>query len=57
MKKDNTLDPVDLKTLNLLNLQQEDVEQEGIDPKVKLMDKPFNPALINIDKKTPSLHH
>lgn len=57
MKKDNTLDPVDLNTLNLLNPKQEDddIEQEGIDPKVKLMDKPFNPALINIDTKTPSL--
>ena len=49
------LDPMNLVTLNFLNSQQEDIEQEGIDPKVKLMDKPFNPSLINIDTKTPSL--
>ncbi len=46
---------MNLVTLNFLNSQQEDIEQEGIDPKVKLMDKPFNPSLINIDTKTPSL--
>lgn len=32
-------------------VEQEDIEQEGIDPTVRLMDKPFNPALINIDNK------
>jgi hypothetical protein len=31
------------------------VETESIDPHARLMDKPFNPALINIDTKTPSL--
>ena len=38
-----------------MNAPQEGIEQESIDPNVKLMDKPFNPALINIDTKTPSL--
>lgn len=42
-------------TMDLLNTQQEGIEQEGIDHQVKLMEKPFNPALINIDTKTPSL--
>lgn len=55
MEKDSKSEQVDLNTFNLVNSQQEGVEQEGIDPKVKLMDKPFNPALINIDTKTPSL--
>ena len=55
MKKEKILAPVDQNTPHLLNVQQEGIEQESIDPKVKLMDKPFNPALINIDTKTPSL--
>ncbi len=55
MKKERILAPVNQNTPHLLNVQQEGVEQESIDPKVRLMDKPFNPALINIDTKTPSL--
>lgn len=33
------------------NQSEEAIEQEGIDPTVRLMDKPFNPALINIENK------
>ncbi|HYV94652.1 MAG TPA: DUF262 domain-containing protein [Chitinophagales bacterium] len=55
MEKGKTLDIVDLMTLNLLNPQQDGVEQERIDPKVKLMEKPFDPSFISIDTKTPSL--
>lgn len=55
MKKERIRAPVDQNTPHLLNVQQEGVEQESIDPQVRLMDKPFNPALINIDTKTPSL--
>jgi hypothetical protein len=36
-------------------LNENVIEKEGIDPGIKLMDKPFNPALVNIDTKTPSL--
>jgi len=38
-----------------LNVQQAEIEAEEIDPGIRLMEKPFNPALINIDTKTPSL--
>ncbi len=55
MKKENTLEISDLIAMNLLNPQQEGVEQERIDPKVKLMEKPFDPSKISIDTKTPSL--
>ncbi len=55
MNKDRTPEQRDQNAPHLLNVQQEGIEQESIDPKVKLMDKPFNPALINIDTKTPSL--
>lgn len=48
-------DPTDLLSTGLPNQEEELVETESIDPEVKLMDKPFNPALINIDTKTPSL--
>lgn len=34
---------------------REDIEQEEMDDKVQLMDKPFDPTLINIETKTPSL--
>ena len=49
------IDPSGLIVMGLQNTQQEGIEQEGIDPKVMLMEKPFNPALINIDTKTPSM--
>jgi len=55
MEKEKLLDKIDLITMNLINTQQEDIEREEIDLKVKLMEKPFNPTLINIDTKTPSL--
>ncbi|MBI4946245.1 MAG: DUF262 domain-containing protein [Bacteroidetes bacterium] len=55
MKKDKSLEPIDLFALNLLDSQEEIIEKEGIDLTAKLMDKPFNPSLINIDTKTPSL--
>ena len=55
MKTDNSPALIDSIAMKFVNQQQEGVEQEAIDPKVMLMDKPFNPALINIDTKTPSL--
>lgn len=55
MKNNRTHAPIDINMPHLLNVQQEGIEQESIDPKVKLMEKPFDPALINIDTKTPSL--
>ncbi|MBF0557496.1 MAG: DUF262 domain-containing protein [Nitrospirae bacterium] len=39
------------KVIDISDQPEETVEQENIDPTVKLMDKPFNPALINIENK------
>jgi hypothetical protein len=56
IKEDNIPDQIALTAMNLQNNWQEDIEQEDIDPQqITLMEKPFNPALINIDTKTPSL--
>jgi hypothetical protein len=35
--------------------ERESVESEGIDPSVPLMQKPFDPALINIDSRAPTI--
>lgn len=37
------------------NAETAEVEKEGIDEQVKLMEKPFDPTKINIETKTPSL--
>lgn len=37
------------------NAETAEVEKEGIDEQVRLMEKPFDPTKINIETKTPSL--
>ncbi len=44
-----------LKTSNMEENNEEIVEKEGIDTTVVMMEKPFDPTLINIETKTPSL--
>lgn len=45
----------EFESVNAENYNNEDVEKEGVDATLILMDKPFDPTKINIETKTPSL--
>ncbi|KAA6327644.1 hypothetical protein EZS27_023387 [termite gut metagenome] len=49
--EDNAINAEELQTIGIT----EEIEKEGIDGAVQLMDKPFDPTKINIETKTPSL--